>query len=145
MEIQDSPINIENIWFLCTMCWVVFLYPLCSYPISVSAFTLHYCSLKFPKQHFSLSLTSSIEISLFPEQNFSFFSHFALTLTWDGRFNERNSSISPSNCLFPAHCHTYHGQHLYLIVVAAFSVATSRSNASTSLCYLSQRSKPETL
>ena len=59
MEIQDSPINIENIWFLCTMCWVVFLYPLCSYPISVSAFTLHYCSLKFPKQHFSLSLTSS--------------------------------------------------------------------------------------
>ena len=88
----------------------------------------------------------SFEISLFPEQNFSFFSHFALTLTWDGRFNERNSSISPSNCLFPAHdCHTYHGQHLYIIVVAAFSVATSRSNASTSLCYLSQRSKPETL
>ena len=145
------PLIWKNIWFLCPMCWVVFLYPFCSYPISISAFTLHYCSLIFPKQHFSLSLTSSspkhsvIWNSLFPKQNFSFFFHFALILTWDGQFNERNSSISLSNRLSLAHCHTYHRQYLFFTIVAAFSVATSRSKASTSLCYLSQRSKPETL
>ena len=89
----------KNIWFLCTLCWVVFFYPLCPYPISISASMLHYCSSKFPKQYFSLSLTSSS-----PEQNviwnfptsetrFLSSSHFALTSTSDSWLNERNSSI----------------------------------------------------
>ena len=77
---------------------MVFLYPVYHYPISTSA-SMHFCSLKFPNQHFSLSSTSSsFEQSViwnFPISKTRFLSssHFALTWTWYGWFNERNSSM----------------------------------------------------
>ena len=78
------------------------------------------------------------------QNKISVFLSFCLNLNLRRLIQRKKLKHSPQ-IVSPVHCHTYHGQHLFLTVVTRFYIATSRSNASTSLCYLSQHSKPETL